>query len=107
MRGKIPDKKGMVQFIMDLVDYRNGFSLSDENGESTDAIETEIRFAEEEMRRNGIVAIGDISNDEYSFEAKAQSDLRYHTFVECFGFFPKKQLSISTEPLKFSEKPGN
>lgn len=90
MKEKIPEKKGLTQFIIDLIDYRNGFFLSNENDERTDIIISEIRNGEEEMRRNGIVGVGDISNDDYTFLAKEKTSLRYHTFIECFGFFPEK-----------------
>lgn len=36
------------------------------------------------MYRQGIVAVGDISNVSDSFEQKGRSDLRYNTFVEAF-----------------------
>jgi len=36
------------------------------------------------MQRNGIVAAGDISNNDLSFEIKAQSKIKYHTFIEVY-----------------------
>lgn len=89
MKGKIPAHSGIVQFIMDVIDYRNGFTLSLE-GEHLEIIYDAIRKSEQEMFENGIVAVGDISNDDYTFDFKANSGLKYHTFVECFGFYPEK-----------------
>ena len=43
------------------------------------------KTAEEEMLRNGIVAVGDISNNSISLSVKQNSRLRYHTFIEVFG----------------------
>jgi cytosine/adenosine deaminase-related metal-dependent hydrolase len=89
MKGKIQERKGMIQFIMDLIDYRTGFMLSQE-GDPPEIIYDAIRSAEAEMAGNGIVAAGDISNDDFSFDFKSGSPLKYHTFVECFGFYPEK-----------------
>ena len=44
-----------------------------------------ITKAEEEMMREGIVAVGDISNSEDSFQVKKKNKLIYHTFIEVFG----------------------
>lgn len=43
------------------------------------------KSADEEMARNGIVAVGDISNSANTFEIKRNSRIRYHTFIEVFG----------------------
>ena len=41
------------------------------------------------MIKNGIVAVGDISNGSSTFERKEKSQLNYHTFIEVFGSDPK------------------
>jgi len=41
--------------------------------------------AEHEMKENGIVAVGDISNTNHTFALKESSPLSYHTFVESFS----------------------
>jgi len=43
------------------------------------------KAADDEMKRNGIVAVGDISNNACTFPVKRDSPIRYHTFVEVFG----------------------
>src|SRR5690606_40716934 len=48
-----------------------------------------INAADEQMWKNGIVAVGDISNNSDSFKAKADSEIYYHTFVELIGLNPK------------------
>ena len=48
-----------------------------------------IDEANEEMFRNGIVAVGDISNDDHSLLTKQKSKIFYHTFVEAYGFKPE------------------
>jgi len=47
-----------------------------------------IANAETEMIRNGIVAVGDISNVSISFAQKSKRNIYYHTFVELFSFDP-------------------
>ncbi|HYV93609.1 MAG TPA: amidohydrolase family protein [Chitinophagales bacterium] len=98
MKGKIPEHSRMIQFIIDLLDYRNGFTLSAEN-DYLEIIYDAIRKSESEMFENGIVAVGDISNDDYTFDFKARSPLKYHTFVECFGFYPGKSESYFKQSL--------
>ena len=41
-----------------------------------------MEMAEKEMITNGIVAVGDISNNTNSFYIKAKRNLYYHTFIE-------------------------
>lgn len=79
--------------------------------------ETEIEEAMEqadlEMYHNGIVAVGDISNELTSKNVKAQSKLYYHTFIEVFGFnrpsepiiAGAKRLKQEFAPLKASVVP--
>ncbi|NQY09611.1 MAG: amidohydrolase family protein [Flavobacteriales bacterium] len=47
-----------------------------------------IEAADKEMIENGIVAVGDISNTNVSFSQKLKSEIKYHTFIEVFGFNP-------------------
>ena len=103
MKGKISEKRGMIQFIMDVIDFRNGFTVSLEE-ESLEIIYDSIRKAEAEMFENGIVAVGDISNDDYTFDFKSRSKLRYHTFVECFGFYPEKAENYFAHSRKIFEE---
>ena len=100
MKGKIPERKGMIYFIMDLIDYRTGFKLSPE-GDQAEIVYDAIRRAETEMMENGIVAVGDISNDDSSFDFKSQAGLKYHTFVECFGFYPEKAAAYFNQSKSF------
>ena len=41
------------------------------------------------MKKNGIVAVGDISNGDSTFNQKEKGNLLYHTFIEVFGSDPK------------------
>ncbi len=81
----------MARFIIDLIDYRT--SQQQAPNLQTEIITDAIISAEAEMIRNGIVAVGDISNDASTFDIKSKSILRYYTFIECFGFYPERAQS--------------
>lgn len=104
MKEKIPEKKGIAQFIIDLIDYRNSFLSGKEEAGFSEAIVSAINAAENEMIRNGIVGMGDISNNDFTFLSKSKSALQYHTFVECFGFFPEKADQYFQQSLSIFEK---
>lgn len=78
LKGIIPEKSGLVNFLMDVLKKRD-------NVISGNAI---IELAEKEMIDSGIVAIGDISNTIDTISQKKKSDLHYHTFIETAGFIP-------------------
>src|SRR5690348_4022944 len=52
LKGKVSEKKGLTGFISELVPQRDKFPLEE--------IKAAIEKAEDEMIRNGIVAVGDI-----------------------------------------------
>lgn len=81
---KIPTHTGLIDFIKHVVTIRNEFD------ETTQ--QQAIQKAEQQMWENGIVAVGDISNDTRSFAIKEQSMLRFHTFIEVFDFQPNVTL---------------
>lgn len=80
MRNRIERGTGLVQFVKNLLIIRN---------EELDVVLDEIEIANQEMIRNGIIAVGDISNDDHSLLTKQQSKIYYHTFVEAYGFKPE------------------
>src|SRR3954462_12303757 len=65
LKGQISEKKGLAGFISELIPKRGKFSPEE--------IKTAISSAEDEMLRNGIVAVGDISNTDDSFEQKRKN----------------------------------
>lgn len=81
---KIPTHTGLIDFITHVVQIRDNFD--EETQQSA------IQRAEQQMWRNGIMAVGDISNDTRSFKIKEKSNLRFHTFVEVFDFQPGNTL---------------
>lgn len=85
LKGKLVQKSGLPGFIQNLQKLR----IADE-GELVEAMIS----TDAEMRKNGIVAVGDISNSELSFTIKQQSSLYYHSFIELFGFDKQKAENI-------------
>jgi aminodeoxyfutalosine deaminase len=79
LKGKIREGTGLDEFIRCVEALRK-----EDTGEILPAMEK----AEDEMIRNGIVAVGDISNTAHSFDIKSRRNLSYHTFVEVLGFHP-------------------
>jgi cytosine/adenosine deaminase-related metal-dependent hydrolase len=82
LRSQISEKTGITGFIKELIGKRTLFS--------EDSIRHCIAEAEKEMIKNGIVAVGDISNNNSSFDQKAKGNLLYHTFIEIFSMDPSK-----------------
>lgn len=85
LKEKINTGNGLVSFIKDIQTFRN----SDQK-----LVEDAIEMADQEMYDNGIVAVGDISNTNFSIPVKAKSKLYYHTFVETFGFLPQNATEV-------------
>lgn len=77
MFGLIPEQTGLPEFVRQIVANR----AAEDN-----AVIAAMVAADKQMYENGIVAVGDISNQLISKEVKIHSRLYYHTFVEVFGF---------------------
>ncbi len=80
MKGLIPKHTGLVDFVFKVVNERHF-----EKEEILAAIEN----GENEMLQNGIVAVGDICNNEFTIPQKLKSNLYYHNFIEASGFPPQ------------------
>jgi cytosine/adenosine deaminase-related metal-dependent hydrolase len=79
MKGLIPEKTGLVDFVFKVVNERH---FPDE--EILDAIAN----AENEMLKNGIVAVGDICNNTLTLPQKQKQNLAYYNFIEVSGWMP-------------------
>ncbi len=93
----IPQITGLTEFIRQINLTRN---LPADKAQAMAAAHTE-------MRRNGIVAVGDISNTTDSFQIKkTNSEIRYHTFVELFKLsqLTEKEIISYAETLIFELK---
>jgi len=86
MKGVIPEKTGMVDFLIRVIQQRNFDSAT---------IKQAIANAESSMLENGIVAVGDICNTADTIDVKKAGRLHYHNFSEAIGF------SEATAPQRF------
>lgn len=77
LRGKIERHKGLPHFISDIRQQR----VMQDDWSIAKAIEK----ADLEMQNEGIVLVGDISNNTDSIFCKKESKIDYTTFVEVFG----------------------
>ena len=77
MKDKIEPKKGLTYFISALRKIREQASQ--------EQILTAISLADQELKKEGIVLVSDISNTLDTLETKRNSVLFYKTFIEIFG----------------------
>ncbi|MFI3264987.1 MAG: amidohydrolase family protein [Rikenellaceae bacterium] len=77
LRGVITEQCGFASFAAQLSAARNNFTEED--------VQRAIAQADLDMRHQGVVAVGDISNSCDSFAVKETSPIHYHTFAEHFG----------------------
>ena len=75
LKGMANNVKGFSEFIS-LVSKRDNFSQSEILGA--------IKNAEEEMLKNGIVAVGDVCNTIDTLDQKKKRSLLYYNFIETF-----------------------
>jgi len=85
LQNTVKEHTGLDGFLEELMLVR-------ESDEST--VKHAIQEADAEMWKNGIVAVGDISNSAASFATKNKSPIRYHTFIELYGLNATKAESI-------------
>ena len=81
MKDVIPPHTGLIDFLISVVTKRG---TADES-----FIRKKIAEAEDELYRNGIVAIADIVNTEHALETKQQSKLRWYNLTEVLNIFDK------------------
>lgn len=85
MIGKVAQGTGLVPFLKNVIGQRS----SEES-----LMLKAMKIADMDMQNNGIVAVGDISNNLLSKDIKLSSSIHYHTFVEFLGFDPKNAETI-------------
>jgi aminodeoxyfutalosine deaminase len=79
MKGRIPEKTGLVDFVFKVVTERH---------HTEEEIIKAIIEAEDEMLANGIVAVGDICNNDLTLQQKQKHRLAYYNFIEASGWLP-------------------
>jgi aminodeoxyfutalosine deaminase len=82
LRSQLSEGTGLAGFISEIISKRFNFSEKE--------VQESINEAESEMIKNGIVAVGDISNNDSTFNQKSKQNLFYHTFIEIFSSDPGK-----------------
>ena len=93
--GKLPEKKGLPDFISRVPKYRKARSSD---------IQESITRADAQMHSNGIVAVVDISNTSDTFKIKSKSPIHYHTFIELFTTDESKVDSVFSNGLELKKK---
>lgn len=96
LKGIIKQHTGIVDFGLSVIKHRNELPLEFQ-------LEAMIQ-ADKEMREQGIVAVGDISNTSNSIKVKKNSNLYYHTFIELIGLNPERANSVFTDGLTLASK---
>ncbi|MGZ4117010.1 MAG: amidohydrolase family protein, partial [Bacteroidia bacterium] len=96
MFGEISENAGMTGFIKQLLSKR--FNFSEEQ------IMQAIADAEAQMIKNGIVAVGDISNNNSTFRQKAIGNILYHTFIEVFSMDPNKAEEVFNKGIELQSQ---
>ncbi len=91
MLGRIDTGTGLLPFLQAVVGYRD----IDQS-----VIDQAIIDADAEMKKNGIVAVGDISNKSDTASVKEESSIRYYTFVEMFDFMQPQMTEATIEQYK-------
>jgi len=81
MKGRIPEKKGLSDFIMQIRNFRNA---------AGDYIKESALIADCDLFDNGVQLCADICNTDYTFEIKKKSRVRYINLIEAFGVDPCK-----------------
>jgi len=89
MKGLLPEKTGMVDFLLAVIRGRNassGTGRGTPSEKDLDLIREAIAGAENSMLHNGIVAVGDICNTSLTLQQKGEGRMYYHNFIETMGF---------------------
>jgi aminodeoxyfutalosine deaminase len=84
LRGVIPERSGLVDFLSAVIRLRNRPAGSEPEGAVR--IGEAQSAAEQTMFDNGIVAVGDICNTADTLELKKNGRLHYYNFIESLGF---------------------
>lgn len=92
LKNKVPQHTGLPEFVKSVIKLRS----SDE-----DELNLAILKADKEMYAQGIVAVGDISNQLITKDVKLNSPVYYHTFLEIMGFKPEQAMASMERAKQF------
>ena len=91
MVGKVDSGTSLIPFLQSVVQFRDF---------PAEIIQDAIAKQDEAMFENGIMAVGDISNKTDTFKVKAESPIRYYTFVEMFNLMQEAWTETEFEKYK-------
>ncbi|MEP7373594.1 MAG: amidohydrolase family protein [Chitinophagaceae bacterium] len=80
MKGYIAERTGLTKFVTQVI--------KDRHFAETEILQ-KIEKAETEMLGGGIVAVGDICNNNLTIPQKTKRRILYHNFIEASGFLPQ------------------
>lgn len=80
MQGRIVEDSGLVDFVYGVITKRQS---------TIEEMQEAIEKAETEMLDQGIVAVGDICNNNITASQKQKGRLYYHNFIEASGLLPE------------------
>ena len=92
MKNSIPEGTGLIEFVLKVVQDRHW---------KEDIIFEAIENAENDMLKNGIVAVGDICNNTLPLDQKLKGRIHYHNFIEVSGFNPQIAESRFEKSVQF------
>jgi cytosine/adenosine deaminase-related metal-dependent hydrolase len=98
LKGVAPPQAGMAGFLKTVMSQPAGAA-----GASA------MQFADEQMQKEGIVAVGDICNTPASFGVKQKSAIYYHSFIEVAGLsgqVTEMRRATAAKLLKEAEEAG-
>lgn len=95
MHKSLPKGQGLIPFVNAVIKDREA---------AASVITDAMSEADKAMRENGIVAVGDISNNILSRKIKEDSSIYYHTYVEVVGFNPDNAEEVFEKGLALKEE---
>ena len=98
MKNKIEAGQGLHNFIKEVENLKKP---------GDEQMLQSIKEADEEMYRNGIVAVGDICNTSNTFDFKDGSKLYYHNFLEIYAFDETRAEAAFARGLKLQSELQN
>ena len=96
LKGKIHEYTGLNKFIIEIEQQRKGINEEEKS--------QDLYNAEQEMLINGIVAVGDICNNNSTFSLKNKGTIYYHSFIETFASDPLKANIVFEKTVKLYDE---
>ena len=90
--GAIAQHSGLPAFAKSIVKLRPSFNKQ--------IVQEQMQIWDANMYQHGIVAVGDICNNDDSFSVKQNSQIYYHSFIELIGLNPMHTDNIFQKGLQ-------